>query len=125
MSILLDITPVPKPRQTRSDKWKKRPSVMRYRAFADEVRLRLPSDFDLNYTGIQFCLPMPKSWNDEKRQEMDGKPHTQVPDLSNLLKALEDAVYADDSTIHTYEKLTKIWGKHGSISIERAIQEIK
>jgi len=32
------ITPVPKPRQTRSDKWKQRPCVMRYRAFADEVR---------------------------------------------------------------------------------------
>ena len=98
---------------------------MRYRAFADEVRLRLPRDFDLNHTAIQFCLPMPKSWNDEKRQEMDGKPHTQVPDLSNLLKALEDALYADDSTIHTYAGLSKIWGRSGFISISRAIQEME
>ena len=32
-----DITPVPKPRQTQRDKWKRRDVVMRYRAFADET----------------------------------------------------------------------------------------
>lgn len=34
------ITPVPKPRQTQADKWKQRPAVMRYRAFADEAPLK-------------------------------------------------------------------------------------
>lgn len=33
------ITPVPKPRQVHSDKWMKRPPVLRYRAFCDECRL--------------------------------------------------------------------------------------
>ena len=39
--MIYDITPCPKPRQTQSDKWKKRPPVLRYRAFADEVRLKI------------------------------------------------------------------------------------
>ncbi len=33
------ITPVGKPRMTRSDKWKQRAPVMRYRMFCDEARL--------------------------------------------------------------------------------------
>jgi hypothetical protein len=43
MSKFVDIAnlkPVPKPRQTRSDKWKQRPCVMAYRTFADELRLQ-------------------------------------------------------------------------------------
>lgn len=31
---IYDITPIGKPRMTRADKWKQRPPVMRYRAFA-------------------------------------------------------------------------------------------
>ena len=38
-----DITPMGKSRMTRADKWKKRPEVLRYRAFCDEVRLRVLS----------------------------------------------------------------------------------
>ena len=34
----IDITPVAKPRQTRSDVWKKRPCVVKYRQFADDLR---------------------------------------------------------------------------------------
>lgn len=34
------IVPVPKPRMTQRDKWQKRPAVMRYRAFCDEVRAK-------------------------------------------------------------------------------------
>ena len=32
------IKPVPKPRMTQRDAWDKRPCVLRYRAFKDEVR---------------------------------------------------------------------------------------
>lgn len=124
--IQLGITPVPKPRMTRKDKWQKppRPRVARYWAFAQEIKLKLPENYDLNFCEVTFCLPMPKSWSNKKKQEMAGKPHTQVPDLSNLLKALEDSLYADDSTIHTYAGLSKIWGRSGFIRIERAIKEI-
>ena len=115
--ILLDITPVPKPRQTRADKWKKRPSVLRYRAFADEIRLKLDSGTDLNDCNIKFALPMPKSWSKKKKKEMDGMPHQQTPDIDNLIKALLDAVYSNDSGIHSLGKIKKIWSTKGHIVI--------
>jgi Holliday junction resolvase RusA-like endonuclease len=111
------ITPVPKPRMTRSDRWKKRPSVMRYRAFCDECRIRkvmLPE----SGAKVTFVLPMPRSWPPEKRAEMNGQPHQGTPDTSNMLKALEDALYADDSAIWHYAGLQKQWGESGQIIIE-------
>ena len=109
------ITPVGKPRMTQRDKWAKRPAVLRYRAFKDEVRARrviLPTDGAM----VTFCLPMPKSWSQKKRREMDGEPHRQKPDLDNLVKALGDACYEDDSTIHMIAA-RKVWGVDGSIEV--------
>ena len=57
-----EIDPVSKPRQTRSDRWKQRPAVVRYRAFADECRLRgvvVPE----SGAHIVFNMPMPPSWS--------------------------------------------------------------
>lgn len=109
-----EITPVPAPRQVRSDTWKPRPMVLRYRAFKDHVRLlnvKVESGDE-----IVFTLPMPPSWSKKKKREMDGQPHTQRPDLDNLLKALLDAIYTEDCHIW---KLTvsKVWGSKGGIEI--------
>lgn len=90
---------------------------MRYRAFADEVRLRMPAEYDMNYKAVEFCLPMPKSWGIKKKQKMAGKPHTQKPDIDNLAKAFLDSLYTDDSHIHTIT-LSKIWGRDGFIRID-------
>ena len=108
------ITPVAKPRQTRSDKWKKRPAVMRYRAFADEVRA---AGVEIGETlSVVFHMPMPKSWSKKDRTEMLGKPHQQKPDIDNLVKALLDAVLGDDS--HVYEiRAVKFWDEVGSFTI--------
>lgn len=115
--IVYPITPNPKPRMTRSDKWKKRPEVMRYRAFCDEVRLR---SVELPPAGasIHFVLPMPKSWAQRKRAEMVGQPHQQKPDIDNLLKALADACHQDDAHIWHYSGLKKTWGESGQIIID-------
>ena len=61
---------------------------------------------------------MPKSWSKKKKLEMDGQPHTQVPDLDNLLKAIGDALYQDDSCIHTLGSLKKVWATNGFILFE-------
>ncbi len=109
------ITPVPKPRQTQSDKWNKRPSVMRYRAFADEVRL---SKIVIPESGlhITFVLPMPDSWSKKKQDRMEGEAHQQKPDLDNLIKALLDALFHDDSHIWDF-RVTKTWGVEGAIEL--------
>jgi len=90
---------------------------MRYRAFADELRLRLGA-IDLNGYTLTFGLPMPKSWTKKKKAQMLGKPHTQKPDIDNLLKALLDAVYADDSCVHTLSGVKKVWTDTGFILFE-------
>ena len=100
---------------TQRDKWKKRPSVLRYRAFCDEVRARgvvIPE-----YPAFRFVLPMPKSWSQKKQAEMDGTPHKQRPDLDNLVKALFDAVYAEDAHMHCFYA-EKRWGRSGQIWID-------
>jgi Holliday junction resolvase RusA-like endonuclease len=81
------------------------------------VRDQLPRDFDLNGTSVLFIVPMPKSWSKKKKAEMDGQPHTQTPDTSNMLKALEDAHQTDDSGIWWYTGMMKLWGKEGRIII--------
>ena len=117
--MILCMTPCPKPRMTRSDKWQKRPAVMRYWAFCEELRIRLPRDYDLIDKHVHFILPMPSSWSEKKKVMMDGQPHTQRPDLSNLLKSLEDAHQAEDNTIHRYRSLSKAWGRAGAIILNK------
>jgi Holliday junction resolvase RusA-like endonuclease len=112
------VTPVAKPRMTQRDKWKKRPRVMAYRAYCDELRLRagryeLPEQFH-----VVFQIPMPTSWSVKKRERMIGTPHRQRPDVDNLVKALADALCVDDS--HLWDvRATKLWADHGSISIRQ------
>lgn len=96
------VVPVGKPRQTQRDKWAQRPAVMRYRAFADEVRrLAKEQGFAMPESGarIVFSIPMPKSWSEAKRARMRGQPHRQKPDLDNLVKAFTDALCEDDCAI--------------------------
>ena len=48
---------------------------------------------------------------------MEGCLHERVPDSSNLLKALEDAIHADDSAIAYYAGLEKRWSVGYGIEI--------
>lgn len=113
--MIYPIAPVAKPRMTRADKWKKRTPVLKYRAFADECRLRMVG-VGLNNTWITFHIAMPKSWSKKKKKLMNGKFHAQRPDIDNLAKALFDALYEDDSCIAKV-LLTKRWAVEGSIEI--------
>lgn len=111
------ITPVPKPRMTRADKWKQRPAVLRYRAFKDSVRAY---GINLRPTGdrVIFIMPMPNSWTKKQKAAALGKPHMSKPDADNLLKALWDAVHNEDKHLFHADAL-KFWGERGEIIIER------
>ena len=71
---VIRIDPVAKPRQTKSDKWKQRPSVMKYRAFADEFRLKCNlQKIEIKDTlDVLFCIKMPDSWPINKKNDMNG-----------------------------------------------------
>ena len=110
------ITPVPKPRQTRSDRWKKRPCVLRYREFADIVR-SYGVDIPEEAPHIIFYIPMPASWNKKKKEKFFLKPHRQKPDIDNLFKALSDALYRNDA--HIWDVwIQKRWAYEGAIEIK-------
>ena len=113
----ISITPVSKPRMTRSDKWNERPSVMSYRAYGEELRLKLPGYEPPETFTIEFALPMPKSWSNKKRKSMNGRPHQQKPDIDNLVKAFLDHLCEDDSYVWKV-CASKIWAEHGGITIE-------
>ena len=113
--MIYPITPVPKPRQTRADVWKRRPAVMRYRAFADEVRLHKVKLIEYGESVI-FHMPMPKSWSTKKKADHVGRPHRQKPDLDNICKALLDALFDEDSHIWNIT-VTKQWAYEGAIEI--------
>jgi len=117
-NIHINIDPCPKPRMTRSDRWKKRKCVQEYWAFKDKIQEVEPlKNIDLSDYKITFYVPMPKSWSKKKTVEMFNTKHLQTPDLDNFEKALYDAVYKNDSHIWRNNN-KKLWHTSGSITLE-------
>ncbi|HBL5507391.1 TPA: RusA family crossover junction endodeoxyribonuclease [Enterobacter hormaechei] len=112
---IYEITPIGKPRMTQRDRWHKRPATAAYWAFKAEVRML---GINLSESGyhITFIIPMPKSWSQKKRAQLNGQAHQQKPDKDNLEKALLDAIFDDDSRVWD-GRVTKLWGEKGQIII--------
>lgn len=110
------INPIGKPRMVRSDAWKKRDCVQRYWAFKDLVKKHKISIPDSG-AHIKFYIPMPVSWSKKRKGTLNGLPHRGKPDIDNLLKALMDAVFEDDSHIYNIQA-SKYLSYEGMIIIE-------
>ena len=120
MIVRFNITPIGAVRQTRADAWKKRPEVLRYRAFKDSMRLKaapyyLPSN-PLSVE-IDFFIPMPNSWSKKKCEAMNGTLHRQKPDIDNLWKAATDALWPDDDSCIACCSGRKFWAINGCIEM--------
>lgn len=102
---------------TQSDKWKKRPPVVKYFEYANTLK-SLDIDVKWEPLSLHFVMPMPKSWSKKKKAEMIGKPHKQKPDLDNLIKAFQDAVLKEDSIVWIYGTMMKTWGENGCITVD-------
>lgn len=114
--IVLNITPIPKPRMTQRDRWAKRPVVLRYHGYADELRRLWGGEPVPDVFWITFYMPMPSSWSQKKKQQMDGEPHQQRPDVDNLLKAFLDALCDDDSFVWDVRS-RKLWSSQPRIEV--------
>lgn len=95
-----------------------RPAVARYFEFVNQVQIlnvQLPDQG----ASVTFGIPMPASWSEKKKRNMVFQPHKtrNGPDISNLLKALEDATHKNDGEIWNYERLSKFWVYEGYIEI--------
>jgi Holliday junction resolvase RusA-like endonuclease len=126
---MVPIAPMGKPRQTQSDKWKKRPVVIRWREYADNLRMIAKAmKFTLPTEGAEFTfyIPMPDSWSDREKREMDGMPHKQKPDLDNLVKGVMDALLPDkDCEVWHIGCASKYWAKEGMVKVEIPFKEVR
>jgi len=115
----LIIDPVAKPRMTQRDKWMVRKPVAKYRKYCENLRKfeNTRKIIDWDKLEIKFFLPVPRSWSGKKKFEKYGNPHTQRPDIDNLLKGFMDALLPEDSQIWNV-KVTKLWGTEGSIYVK-------
>ncbi len=111
------IRAIPKPRMTQSDKWKKRPCVLAYRKYCDDLRAM---NFKINIEGffIQFVFAVPKSVSKKERlSRLLGDARHQIrPDIDNLCKSILDALYKDDSHVWMFGA-AKIWGEEDEIIV--------
>ncbi len=113
--MMYPVAPVPKPRMTKSDKWKKRPCVVAYFAYKDKLNAM---GFECPMGAkIIFHMPMPNSWSKKKKDEHNGQPHQKRPDLDNLIKGVWDAIYKEDSHIWQVDA-EKRWAYMPAIEVQ-------
>ena len=96
---------------TKADRWRKRPSVLKFFEFRDAVRKceeEMNVILEMESFEISFHVPMPKSWSKKKKGYMNGSAHQQRPDLDNYLKAWKDSVYEEDAIVWRV-KASKLW----------------
>ena len=115
----ININPVSAPRQNRSDRWRKRPIVLRYRAYSDALRQAcLKEKFVLGEAiYMEFHFPMAKSWSQKKRDKMLGTPHRQRPDTDNVVKGIQDSLLPEDCKVWHIEA-KKFWSEEGRIVLK-------
>lgn len=110
----INLLPVPKPRMTQRDRWAKRPAVVKYYAYCDELReiwKKENGDIPVSHSlKLEFGIPMPNSWSQKRKKQLAGSPHQQRPDIDNLVKAFLDALCEDDSYIF-HIHASKYWDK--------------
>jgi Holliday junction resolvase RusA-like endonuclease len=123
LKLIVTADPMGAVRQTRADRWRKRPCVLEYEAYREVVREQvvkqsggeLPSVPD--GANMVFTIMMPHSWSDKKKGRMCGQPHRQRPDKDNLEKAILDALFAEDGAVWKGSQ-KKVWGRFGQVEIE-------
>lgn len=114
--LVYEIMPKAAPRITQGTIWKHE-AYFTWKAHLKCLALKSEYVIPEMLEDITFVLPMPASWKAKKKQELDGKPHQQTPDLDNMVKAFKDAICDRDEYVHTYNNVRKIWGPVGLILI--------
>ncbi len=115
--MLIKIKPVPKPRMTRSDKWKKRPAVLKYWQFCDELRSKCGALALGNRARIIFFIGMPISWSAKTKSALNGKPHDARGDIDNMCKSVLDALFKEDKFVYSLFA-EKYWAEEDAIDLE-------
>lgn len=122
MTITMPGAAIGKPRMTQKDKWAKRDCVMRYRAWADHLRLLahaaggLPdTDRILEVSWVARFEP-PKGTSKKRMAAMIGNLHRVKPDRDNIDKAVLDVLFENDQGI-ACGTIRKEWAEQSSLTI--------
>lgn len=112
VTMAANLQPVPAPRMTARDRWKKRDCVTRYLDFKTALRT-IAAQQDLRalpeVLNVLFVMPTPAKASKKDVARRLYTYHKQRPDRDNMLKAVQDAFDGDDS--HCADgRTTKIWG---------------
>jgi len=110
----LEVLPMGAPRMTQRDRWAKRPVVLRYHQFKDDLRAEMKR-LGIEVTNtiyLIYYLPMAKSWSKKKKAAYLGKPHHLKPDTDNITKGFKDALLKEDSEVYL-ECAAKYWSNTG------------
>lgn len=118
------VEPIGKPRATQRDKWKPSDAVLRYRAWADEVRRQVPVDrvpTNPLRLRLKVFFSIPASWSKVKKRESLGSHHRQCPDSDNIAKAVMDTFWKQDSGIAVVT-IEKRWDDGDGARIEMTVE---
>jgi len=96
--------PMPKPRQTRADRWKRRHCVVMYRAWCDELAIRCGGRHKIPRAAKTTLIEINAYWKIGKthkkkhlkqadKDAMHGTLKRTVPDGDNIMKAVLDGLY--------------------------------
>lgn len=121
----VDIAPFGKarPRVTRNGTF----MPPKYTANKNSLRWQfgaMPVEFADSLVSLQLVAyrPMPKSWSKKKRQSMAGTYAAPKPDIDNILGAVMDALFDEDSNV-VETAARKVWGEVGQLEISIAIAD--
>jgi Holliday junction resolvase RusA-like endonuclease len=100
------------------------PQFIAKKNFASEVMSQIhidkPIDTKIAFD-IIFVIKIPKSWSKKKKALYIDVPHTQTPDVDNLIKFVFDSLngklFVDDAQIFSVEGF-KAWGEEGKTIME-------
>lgn len=117
--------PVAAPRMTQRDKWLGRPCVVKYfnwRNRSKQICGQLPLTETIESVSIRAFFSPPASTSKKKRTTMYGTLHRVKPDASNVLKAVEDALFDDDQKLARVS-ISKHWAIAECVEITIEYQE--
>jgi len=119
VKVILPGPPVGKPTMTHSDKWNTRECVLEYRAFCDRLRFKAYGKNRKQPLAGPTRLYVHCFIADTNKQFKRYGPHTIKPDASNILKAIEDALFLNDQVIYS-ASCEKVWANGSPERIEIA-----
>lgn len=91
--------------------YKRKMQLEKYNNYKKEIReeaKRVGFEMPTGNVWIKFYFPMPQSWSNKKKTQMNFEPKLSMPDLSNIIKAMEDSLLEQDNIIWDY-RVSKYW----------------